>query len=561
MQHEMSDSFPASGDWKSEGFRRKVVQQIDDALRAAGNPGNKSSPEMENHVFQRSKSRDDYLALVARLIIHVREINSKKEKQQQQQMAPNMLGGPQGMQDPLNALQNPLNALQSMSKAGMPPGLQGQQLQGPPQGMMGGMPAGNQMVRPGMVGMNQQMRQPQPQQQMMAQNMGGQPMGVQNIGGQSMGGMQAMQRGQPALSPYGQTSQATPSSLSSVLSPPQVGMVPSPSPGNAMPIPSPGSRQSNTAPSPGGGLNTPGNPNSMGASASPAARTAEDIAYAEKHKQLSRYIEPLRRMISRIDKDENRKKELSKMKRLLDVLSDTKTRSVPMSTLLKCENVLEKLELQVQKSTAATTPGTTTPTTTALGVTAAATTAVTTAAEAPKPVTHICQPLLDAVAAHARSPMLNHTLYRTFSPAIQALHGPPIRCPSPPPKKQKIEQDRENNFVPNVLQGEIARLDYRFRVNLHPLCQAGCKDIQLICKLEDKDLPSVPPLNVTVPAGYPKVSPICDTKHKDYDMTEFLKNVMNNLTARLVRLAEIHSLSTLLDTWEMSVRVACNNKD
>jgi len=39
----------------------------------------------------------------------------------------------------------------------------------------------------------------------------------------------------------------------------------------------------------------------------------------------------------------------------------------------------------------------------------------------------MCQPLLDAVAAHLKSPMLNHTLQRTFGPAVRALHGPPLR--------------------------------------------------------------------------------------------------------------------------------------
>ena len=39
----------------------------------------------------------------------------------------------------------------------------------------------------------------------------------------------------------------------------------------------------------------------------------------------------------------------------------------------------------------------------------------------------MCQPLIDAVAQHVQHPMLNHTLNRTFGPAIQALHGTPIR--------------------------------------------------------------------------------------------------------------------------------------
>ena len=40
---------------------------------------------------------------------------------------------------------------------------------------------------------------------------------------------------------------------------------------------------------------------------------------------------------------------------------------------------------------------------------------------------HMCQPLLDSVAAHITSPMFNHTLQRTFGPAVAALYGSPIR--------------------------------------------------------------------------------------------------------------------------------------
>lgn len=43
-----------------------------------------------------------------------------------------------------------------------------------------------------------------------------------------------------------------------------------------------------------------------GATPSPAARSqSDDQAYLEKLKQLSKYIDPLRRMIARIDKDES----------------------------------------------------------------------------------------------------------------------------------------------------------------------------------------------------------------------------------------------------------------
>lgn len=54
------------------------------------------------------------------------------------------------------------------------------------------------------------------------------------------------------------------------------------------------------APSPSSSLNTPGQ---AVPTASPLAVQQEEQAYREKARQLSKYIEPLRRMIARIGND------------------------------------------------------------------------------------------------------------------------------------------------------------------------------------------------------------------------------------------------------------------
>ncbi|XP_017722012.1 PREDICTED: mediator of RNA polymerase II transcription subunit 15-like, partial [Rhinopithecus bieti] len=74
----------------------------------------------------------------------------------------------------------------------------------------------------------------------------------------------------------------------------------------------------------------------------------------------------------------------------------------PLKTLQKCEIALEKLKNDM---------------------------AVPTPPPPPVPPTkqqYLCQPLLDAVLANIRSPVFNHSLYRTFVPAMTAIHGPPI---------------------------------------------------------------------------------------------------------------------------------------
>ncbi|XP_008575741.1 PREDICTED: mediator of RNA polymerase II transcription subunit 15 isoform X3 [Galeopterus variegatus] len=292
---------------------------------------------------------------------------------------------------------------------------------------------------------------------------------------------------------------------------------PAPSPSSFLPSPSPQPSQSPvtartpqnfSVPSPGP-LNTPVNPSSV---MSPASSSqAEEQQYLDKLKQLSKYIEPLRRMINKIDKNEDRKKDLSKMKSLLDILTDPSKRC-PLKTLQKCEIALEKLKNDM---------------------------AVPTPPPPPVPPTkqqYLCQPLLDAVLANIRSPVFNHSLYRTFVPAMTAIHGPPItyvqpglglavdsrlwamcgqcghhglllRAPVLCTRKRKFEED-ERQSIPNVLQGEVARLDPKFLVNLDPSHCSNNGTVHLICKLDDKDLPSVPPLELSVPADYPAQSPL-----------------------------------------------------
>ncbi|KMQ93780.1 mediator of rna polymerase ii transcription subunit 15 [Lasius niger] len=280
------------------------------------------------------------------------------------------------------------------------------------------------------------------------------------------------------------------------------------------------------APSPSSSLNTPGG---VGATPSPQQ---EDQAYRDKVRQLSKYIEPLRRMIAKMSSEGNVDK-LSKMKKLLEILSNPSKR-MPLDTLLKCEVVLEKLDFK--RGDGSVGPP------------------VTTLKEH-----QIFSPLLEAVSTHLQSPVINHTLQRTFGPCLDALFGPEIKNLPPPLKKQKVEESPSE--IPDVLQGEIARLDQRFKVSLDPAQQNGSKCIQLICWLDDRHLPCVPPISVTVPADYPSTPPRCVMAPHEYEATAFLCAVQKALNARVAKLPRRFSLSQLLDTWEMSVRQASAPKE
>ncbi|XP_019362423.1 PREDICTED: mediator of RNA polymerase II transcription subunit 15 isoform X2 [Gavialis gangeticus] len=724
-------------DWRSANFRQKLVSQIDEAMRKAGVAHNKSSKDMESHVFMKAKSRDEYLSLVARLIIHFRDIHNKKSQA--------------SVSDPMNALQN-LTGGPPAGTAGM--GM-ASRTQGAPMGGMSGLgPMGQQMSLPGqqppgtsgmaphgMPGVStatqqtqlqlqqiaqqqqqqqqfqqqqaalqqqqqqfqaqqsamqqqfqvqqqqaaaaaaaqqqqqqqqlqaaqqqhmlklqmqqqqqqqqQQNQQQQQQQQQVAQAQQSQlpqqpqpqpqPMVSQaqaisgQIPGQVMpvtltpqqlkamqvraqlvqqqqqqqqaaaavqaaqaqaaqmgasgqmitatmarGGMQIRPRfppttavsatppssiplgGQqmPQVSQNNITMMSSPSPVQQAQTPqsmppppqpqpsPQPGQPtsqpnsnvssgPAPSPSSFLPSPSPQPSQSPAAartpqnfsvPSPGP-LNTPGNPNSVMSPAS--SNQSEEQQYLDKLKQLSKYIEPLRRMINKIDKNEDRKKDLSKMKSLLDILTDPSKRC-PLKTLQKCEIALEKLKNDM---------------------------AVPTPPPPPVPPTkqqYLCQPLLDAVLANIRSPVFNHSLYRTFMPAMTAIHGPPITAPVASPRKRKYEED-ERQTIPNVLQGEVARLNPKFLVNLDPSHCSNNGTVHLICKLDDKNLPNVPPLQLSVPADYPDQSPLWIDNPRQY-ANPFLQSVYRYMTSKLLQLPDKHSVTALLNTWAQSIRQAC----
>ncbi|XP_046466928.1 mediator of RNA polymerase II transcription subunit 15 [Neodiprion pinetum] len=621
--------------WRTPAFRQSVVAKIDEAILRSGMPTSKNSVEMENHVFQKAKTKEDYLGFVARLILHVREMNTKKTSGG---MAPGTgNAGGQGMPDPIGALQTlarqgtgnnqmlgmggpgpgqqgmvqqpppntATNLLQSLNQRpgqamsmtgmqnkmagmGMIPGQAGGPMghMGPMQGMQGGpmqaqmnqinqgnMPQQMNQMGPGQMNqivqsqMGPGQMQPNIQGQMQGQMSGqmgnqmGGPLGPGMQGGipqqmnqmpsqinqigpgqmgpaqmpQQMGHMQRkptemMNLGFPgprntapnqflrqspspsAPSPAG----LAPSSNQMVASP---ALVPSPSPQHAM-MAGP-QRSVGMAPSPSSSLNTPAG---MGATPSPLQ---EDQAYRDKVRQLSKYIEPLRRMIARMGNEGNVDK-LSKMKKLLEILSNPSKR-MPLDTLLKCEVVLEKLDFK--RGDGSVGPP------------------VTTLKEH-----HFFSPLLDAVNNHLQSPVANHTLQRTFGPCLEALFGPEIKGLPPPLKKQKVEEPTSD--IPDVLQGEIARLDQRFKVSLDAAQQNGSKCIQLVCWLDDRHLPCVPPVSVTVPADYPLTAPRCVMAPHEYNATTFLCAVQKALNARISKLPRRFSVSQLLDTWEMSVRQA-----
>uniref|UniRef100_A0A7M4E110 Mediator of RNA polymerase II transcription subunit 15 n=1 Tax=Crocodylus porosus TaxID=8502 RepID=A0A7M4E110_CROPO len=575
--------------WSPGHFEWKLI-----AMRKAGVAHNKSSKDMESHVFMKAKSRVKYLLLLADNCMFFSISNSSVVFTDPMNALQNLTGGPPagtaGMGMASRTQGAPMGGMSGLGPMGQQMSLPGQQPPGTsgmaPHGMPGVstatqqskcsrlppphpggcmcfsscqctaflvlrlllsvVPLSSKMITATMARGGMQIRPRFPPTTAVSAT----PPSSIPLGGQQM--PQVSQNNITMMSSPSPVQQAqTPQSMPPPPQPqpsPQPGQPtsqpnsnvssgPAPSPSSFLPSPSPQPSQSPAAartpqnfsvPSPGP-LNTPGNPNSVMSPAS--SNQSEEQQYLDKLKQLSKYIEPLRRMINKIDKNEDRKKDLSKMKSLLDILTDPSKRC-PLKTLQKCEIALEKLKNDM---------------------------AVPTPPPPPVPPTkqqYLCQPLLDAVLANIRSPVFNHSLYRTFMPAMTAIHGPPITAPVASPRKRKYEED-ERQTIPNVLQGEVARLNPKFLVNLDPSHCSNNGTVHLICKLDDKNLPNVPPLQLSVPADYPDQSPLWIDNPRQYAANPFLQSVYRYMTSKLLQLPDKHSVTALLNTWAQSIRQAC----
>lgn len=134
-----------------------------------------------------------------------------------------------------------------------------------------------------------------------------------------------------------------------------------------------------------------------------------------------------------------------------------------------------------------------------------------------------------------------------------------------PPAKHARNSSTENSRlnhanieVPHILQGEIARLDRKFRVTFDQSVQSGSTILKLICYLNDPYLPCVPPMYVEIPEDYPSISPSCTLFEHEMNATQFLESIQKIFAARMLKMPSLYSLSHILDTWEMSIRQACS---
>ncbi len=330
------------------------------------------------------------------------------------------------------------------------------------------------------------------------------------------------------------------------------------------------------APSPLSSANTPQMPAAQdgggggggGPQSGSAGAGSEEQQYLEKVRQLSRYIEPLREMISRIGNEDQTK--LDKMKKLMDILSNP-TKRMPMETLLKCEKVLGRMNFNVD---AAGGGG---------GGDAGKEEAPAPTATSSSTVNPLLEAVINLMNKQPASSELNHALHKSFGAPLDTIYGSDITLPPLPGTRtgrkrarMEEEEDEEEGNMRLILDREIAMLEAQYHVQdagygeeeeeeaEGDYSRCGGKrrrrrqqSATLVCSLEDCDLPSVPPVTVSIPASYPDDPPrLAGDSACEYETTPFLRRVMEALEARLAKMSRLFTLSQLLSAWETSVRAA-----
>nr|XP_002127345.1 mediator of RNA polymerase II transcription subunit 15 isoform X1 [Ciona intestinalis] len=309
-------------------------------------------------------------------------------------------------------------------------------------------------------------------------------------------------------------------------------------PGSVQAAPSPGTLAINTIPSP-----TPLN----------NSQVEDDKEYMEKLKQLQKYIEPLSRMISKFNEDEEKyNNDLCKMKTLRDTLMNPNKRLL-MSTLDKCEKVLQNWLDQKPSQPPLLQP---------------------------RPDQHMCQPILNVIASATKSPLLNHTLKRTFGPAMKTLCGNYTIPEFVPNKRQKLQEavlelraNKAKGKLSDNVKREIANLDSKFNIVVDEVGNDMGGNVQLFCYLNDPKLPGIPPIQISVPQSYPTQPPtwvqgfnyeprendiqISDPEQTNLLGSDFLLKLRPMIRSRLTMVNNTHcTISSLLQTWASSAASA-----
>uniref|UniRef100_A0A0B7AWJ3 Mediator of RNA polymerase II transcription subunit 15 n=1 Tax=Arion vulgaris TaxID=1028688 RepID=A0A0B7AWJ3_9EUPU len=79
---QKTEEAPESDDWKTEKYRNKVVELLQDQITKTESQVPKSATDLELFVFSKATSRKSYMDLVTRILMYIAEFNKKMEKKE-----------------------------------------------------------------------------------------------------------------------------------------------------------------------------------------------------------------------------------------------------------------------------------------------------------------------------------------------------------------------------------------------------------------------------------------------------------------------------------------------
>lgn len=144
-----------------------------------------------------------------------------------------------------------------------------------------------------------------------------------------------------------------------------------------------------------------------------------------------------------------------------------------------------------------------------------------------------------------------------YESVLEAIHTRPLPSERLPPAKRICNRDEP--AIPHSLLREIATI-FNVKVKKLPNDSGFDKSTILHCTLNDEDLPTVPPLTIRIPSGYPLVSPICDLSPYQTSSSSLVTEVGRTLADRLSKSVHTYTLSALISDWEMCVLRAMSKK-
>eukprot|EP00794_Sanderia_malayensis_P014002 gene14002-15460_t len=550
-------------EWNSIEQRQKLVQEIDLALSQSGNPTMRSGLEIEEQIFQRARNKEEYFNLSARFILHLKEVtatpnNMSNVTPSQKGIFPqvfsmksaqpdrDLISGYDGQdKTSLQQMQPQTQTQNSLLKAQNALTLQQQQQQiiqnasGTSQVAPNAIISGvqnfpNQLINSAAIQSNApnsltgQSSGTFAQRKLQANEMTSATT-LQHLKQRQQMGFQNAQ----VAAQRTQTQQSTNQILSQQqirkqqVSQQQQQQISLRGISSQSPI---GNQVSPCPPS--------NNPPSIGPPAQSPLGAADEVAYAEKLKELVKYVEPLGALINKMSKGEEHAAKRNKLMNIYEVF--TNKRRVTPAFLSKCEQVVQAL-LSVATPPPQPNPGS----------------AYNVKQNALLTVTENLVPL-------ASNAMLLPAADHCIDPVLKCVSAATIRHPKPPrskkrPRPSSAMDENSNSPFPYALQLEIAHLCTRFLFQIDEGLAERNQCPTFHCKPKISDMPSPPSIILRVPENYPNQSP--DYTIPMQDDSVLAQTVKSKFKHKLLKheLEQFQSITCILEAWDESIRESKNS--